>query len=81
MTRRNDKSFKVNPFYVVPSRTWGNSAKKSERSLKIRTRRINIDYMKISQDDEDNLRGITFHRSNNRFEDFRIGKKSFLCFG
>lgn len=62
MTRRSDKSIKVDPFYAVQSRTLRNSAKKSEWSLKIGTRRVNIDYMKISQDDEDNLRGIKFHQ-------------------
>lgn len=67
MTRRSDKSIKVDPFYAVQSRTLRSSAKKSESpfsgwSLKIGTRRVNMDYMKISQDDEDNLRGIKFHQ-------------------
>lgn len=60
MTRRSDKSIKVHPFYAVQSRTLRNSAETSEWSLKIGTRRVNMDYMKISQDDEDNLRGIKF---------------------
>ena len=62
MTRRSDKSIKVDPFYAVQSRTLRNNAKTSEWSLKIGTRRVNMDYMKISQDDEDNLRGIKFHQ-------------------
>lgn len=62
MTRRSDKSIKVDPFYAVQPRTLRNSAKTSEWSLKIGTRRVNMDYMKISQDDEDNLRGIKFHQ-------------------
>ena len=64
MTRRSDKSIKVDPFYAVQSRTLRNSAKTSEWSVKIGTRRVNMDYMKISQDDEDNLiiRGIKFHQ-------------------
>ena len=64
MTRHSDKSIKVDPFYAVQSRTLRNSAKTSEWSLKIGTRRVNMDYMKISQDDEDNLiiRGIKFHQ-------------------
>lgn len=78
MTRRSDKSIKVDPFYTVQSRTLRNSAKTSEWSLKIGTRRVNIDYMKISQDDEDNLRGIKFHQI---FASKTLGKKSLLRFG
>lgn len=77
MTRRSDKSIKVDPFYAVQSRTLRNSAKTSEWSLKIGTRRVNIDYMKISQDDEDNLRGIKFHQI---FASKTLGKKSLLRF-
>lgn len=63
MTRRSDKSIKVDPFYAVQSRTLRNSAKTScEWSFNIGTRRVNMDYMKTCQDDEDNLRGIKFHQ-------------------
>lgn len=78
MTRRSDKSIKVDPFYAEQSRTLRNSVKTSEWSLKIGTRRVNIDYMKISQDDEDNLRGIKFHQI---FASKTLGKKSLLRFG
>lgn len=78
MTRRTDKSIKVAPFYAMQSRTLRNSAKTSEWSFKIGTRRVNIDYMKISQDDKDSLRGIKFHQI---IASKTLGKKSLLRFG
>lgn len=80
MTRRSDKSIKVDPFYAVQSRTLRNSAKTScEWSLILNA--------KGEHGLHENLSGRRGqpkrHKvsSNIRFEDFRIAKKSFLCFG